>query len=277
MNNFGTTPTLSAADAVLMTTKIHRHDPAAVIHVPHASTIIPPDVREQFVLTDDQIACEIRLMTDHLTDELFAVSQEMATSVQFPISRLVVDPERFESDAQERMAAHGMGVVYAQTSDGRPLRRPLMPVERERLLEQWYRPHHATLRAAVSAVLDARGTCLIIDAHSFPSVPLPYEVHQDADRPDICVGTDDFHTPKELLEMVVRLCRDTGWTVAVNKPFAGALVPTPYFRADSRVRAVMIEVNRRLYLNEASATRGAHFDACQSKLRAVMDYLIEES
>ena len=54
--------------------------PAAVIHVPHASTIIPPDVREQFVLTDDQIAREIRLMTDHLTDELFAVSHDVAAA-----------------------------------------------------------------------------------------------------------------------------------------------------------------------------------------------------
>ena len=260
-----------------MNTNGRRHDAAAVVHVPHASIIIPPDVREQFVLTDDQIACEIRLMTDHLTDELFAVSRDVAASVKFPISRLVVDPERFESDAQESMAARGMGVVYAQTSDGRPLRRPLMPAERERLLEQWYRPHHATLRAAVSAAIDARGTCLIIDAHSFPSVPLPYEVHQDADRPDICIGTDDFHTPKELSETVVSLCRNAGWTVAVNKPFAGALVPEPYFRADSRVRAVMIEVNRRVYLDEDSATKGPHFDSCRSKLRTVMHHLIEES
>ena len=129
---------------------------------------------------------------------------------------------------------------------------------------------------AVSAVLDARGACLIIDAHSFPSVPLPYEVHQDADRPDICIGTDDFHTPTALLETVERLCRNAGWTVAVNKPFAGALVPVPYFRADSRVHAVMIEVNRRLYLNEASATRGPRFDSCRSKLRTVMHHLIEE-
>src|SRR6187399_660221 len=123
MGNFGTTPTLIALDAILMTTKKHRHDPAAVIHVPHASTIIPPDVREQFVLTDDQIAREIRLLTDHLTDELFAVPHDLAASVKFAINRLVVDPERFEADAHESMAARGMGVVYAQTSDGRPLRR----------------------------------------------------------------------------------------------------------------------------------------------------------
>ena len=63
----------------------------------------------------------------------------------------------------------------------------------------------------------------------------------------------------------------------MNKPFAGALVPQPYFRADSRVRAVMIEVNRRLYLNEAAATRGPHFDSCRSKLRTVMHDLIAEN
>jgi hypothetical protein len=52
-----------------------RHEAAALVHVPHASTISPQDVRDQFVLTDDQIAHEIRLMTDRLTDELFAVSR----------------------------------------------------------------------------------------------------------------------------------------------------------------------------------------------------------
>ena len=50
---------------------------------------------------DDQLAREIRLMTDHLTDELFAVSHDVAASVKFPISRLVVDPERFESDEHD--------------------------------------------------------------------------------------------------------------------------------------------------------------------------------
>jgi N-formylglutamate amidohydrolase len=100
-----------------MITNGRRHDAAAVIHVPHASIIIPPEVREQFVLTDDRIAHEVRLMTDHLIDELFAVSHDVATTVKFPINRLVVEPEGFESDEQESMAARGMGVVYAQTSD----------------------------------------------------------------------------------------------------------------------------------------------------------------
>lgn len=43
----------------------------------------------------------------------------------------------------------------------------------------------------------------------------------------------------------------------------------------ARERTVMIDVNRGLYLNEASATKGPHFDSCRSKLGAVMRELIE--
>jgi hypothetical protein len=43
--------------------------PALVIHVPHASTIIPAEVRDEFVLSDADLDVELRLMTDHLTDE----------------------------------------------------------------------------------------------------------------------------------------------------------------------------------------------------------------
>ena len=41
--------------------------PKAVVHLPHADTRVPADVGEQFVLTDEQIADEIRPTTDHLT------------------------------------------------------------------------------------------------------------------------------------------------------------------------------------------------------------------
>jgi N-formylglutamate deformylase len=107
----------------------------------------------------------------------------------------VLDPERFESDDEEIMAARGMGVVYTRTSEQTPLRRTLAAHEREELLARWYRPHHAGLTAAVAAAIGGRGHCLVIDAHSFPARPLSYELDQNPDRPDICIGTNDFHTP----------------------------------------------------------------------------------
>ena len=53
-------------------------------------------------------------MTDHFTDELFAGSSGTARVV-YPVSRLVVDPERFVDDAQETMVSRGMGVIYTKT------------------------------------------------------------------------------------------------------------------------------------------------------------------
>jgi N-formylglutamate deformylase len=72
--------------------------PAVVIHVPHAATVIPTEVRSQFALSDAELDAELRRMTDHLTDELFAMPGEIATTITFPVSRLVIDPERFELD-----------------------------------------------------------------------------------------------------------------------------------------------------------------------------------
>jgi N-formylglutamate deformylase len=66
-----------------------------------------------------------------------------------------------------------------------PLRRALNADERARLIGEHYRPHHAALERAVANALERTGQCLLIDAHSFPSVPLPYELDQEFRRPDI--------------------------------------------------------------------------------------------
>ncbi len=105
-----------------------------VFHVPHDSTFIPPEVRDQFLLNDADLQTELRLMTDHFTHALFCEGVDAAQVVRAPVSRLVVDVERFPVDADEPMAAVGMGAVYTATSSLQPLRRPISPSEREALL-----------------------------------------------------------------------------------------------------------------------------------------------
>ena len=102
--------------------------PAIVLHIPHASMEIPDDVRQSFVVDDAQLRLELLRMTDHFTDELFRVPPAVATSAVYPVSRLVCDPERFPDDAEETMAARGMGVIYTQRHDLGPLRKAGMPV-----------------------------------------------------------------------------------------------------------------------------------------------------
>ena len=207
--------------------------PAVVVHIPHASLAVPTDVAGSFLVTTEQLDHELLVMTDRYTDELFALPASIATTVTFPVSRLVVDPERFADDALEPMARKGMGVVYERTASGQGLRHPPSRDERERLLARFYEPHHAALAAAVQASLDLQGTCLVVDGHSFPAQALPFEHDQRADRPDICVGTDPWHTPDGLRDVAVRTFEELGWSVAVDRPFAGALVPMRFYRRGS--------------------------------------------
>lgn len=240
-----------------------------VLHLPHAATVIPAEVRARILLDDAALATEVLRMTDWFTDELFALRG--AQRVVHPVSRLVVDPERFEDDAQESMAARGMGVVYTQTSHGERLREAPDPVDRANLIDTWYRPHHAALTAAVDTCLQRYGKAVVLDCHSFPSKPLPYEPDQSPDRPEICIGTDAWHTPAWLANLVINAFTREGFTVAHNRPFAGALVPAMYYERDARVMAVMVEVNRGLYMDEATGERLATFDAVKQRIQACVE------
>ncbi len=244
--------------------------PWVVLHVPHDAITIPTDVRGQFLLTDVELREELRRMTDHFTHALFAGPEAADSIVRAPVSRLVVDVERFPDDADEPMAARGMGAIYEVTSRLVPLRRKLTAAERETLLATYYRPHHAHLELVVSQALERFGRCLVLDCHSFPSVALPYEqANPTSARPDICIGTDEFHTNAKLAGAFLSAFQPTGWQVSLNAPFAGALVPASRYRKDDRVQSVMIEVNRRLYLHEPVATLQSDFAQTAQVIRQV--------
>ena len=206
-------------------------------------------------------------MTDHYVDELFALPAGEATTICYETSRLVCDPERFEDDALEPMAACGMGVVYTQTQDGAALRREVAQGEREALLARFYRPHHERLTQAVAAQLTIAGACLIIDAHSFPRRPLPYELDQCSGRPKICLGTDPVHTPLWLEMAAYDAFAERFGSVIVNKPFPGALVPQRFWRRDTRVRSLMVEVRRDVYMDEATGEKLPGFEDVAARLR----------
>jgi N-formylglutamate deformylase len=244
--------------------------PGVVVHIPHASLVVPDDVATDLLLTPEELEHQLLVMTDRYTHELFAVPSTQATTVAFPVSRVVVDPERFADDAHEPMAGKGMGVIYTKTASGQPLRRPPSDEQRRNLLARFYEPHHAALTAAVETALGAHGGCLVLDGHSFPTRPQPYEDDQNPDRADICIGTDPSHTPDWLRDVAVRAFEERGWSVAVNRPFAGALVPMRFYQKDLRVRALMVEVKRGLYMDERSAARLPRFDEVRERLAAAL-------
>ena len=215
-----------------------------LIHVPHASVYIPDEYISDY--RAEVVKRELLKMTDRYCDELFDFGREM---IRCPVSRLVCDVERFRDDENEVMSAVGMGWYYTKCSDGTPLRRA-SGERRNEILQKYYDPHHAAFEEAVTNRLNAFGRCLIIDGHSFCSEPLPFELDQTKDRPDFCIGTDSFHTPQQLTEACVAFLESKGCSVKINSPFTGSIVPMRYYAKDTRVSSVMLEVNRRLYMDE---------------------------
>jgi len=268
---------------------------SVLLHVPHSSTKIPDDVRAGLLIDAEELERELSAMTDRHTDELF--SAEGADRLVFGFSRLVVDPERFEDDAKEPMAARGMGAVYTKTSGGKPLR---SGADRAELMARYYEPHHRRLNEWAGAALARHGCCLVIDCHSFPSSPLACDLDPSVERPMFCIGTDPFHTPPALRDAVVvglrqianemldiRDARDgrkprfanrmkrVEQAVLVDRPYAGTMVPSRFCGTDARVASVMIEVNRGLYMDEATGQRNETYALVRERLGELLEDLAE--
>ena len=231
-----------------------------VVHIPHSSTCIPARYRHEICLGDAELTAELLAMTDRFTDQLFGQATRYgATLFVNGVSRLVMDPERFPDDHEEPMAAKGMGAVYVSTSNGRPMRATSFSAQdRQQVMDELYWPYSHAFHKLVADHLNQFGKCLVIDAHSFSSRPLPYEA-ENLVRPDICFGYDVFHKPMELLEVLESICMDEGLTTAHNQPFSGSYVPAGYYRSDRRIHSLMIEVNRCLYMDEALGVKSVDY------------------
>ena len=266
--NFASTGVIGSIETASRAKPMSPLPPFVIIHVPHDSCVIPADARRQFLLTEEEMARELIRMTDHHTKKLFAEGVSADQIVRAEVSRLVVDVERFEDNDLEPMSRRGMGVVYERTCDGDALRRPISTPDRQTLIDTWYRPHHERLAALTQQIIDRYGRALLVDAHSFPSKPLPYELDQRPDRPEICIGTDEFHTPTPLATAFVDTFRAGGFDdVRLNAPFSGAMVSHRHYRTDKRVLAVMVEVNRQLYLDESSGALISNFLEVRDRIR----------
>ncbi|WP_187329868.1 N-formylglutamate amidohydrolase [Demequina rhizosphaerae] len=235
-----------------------------ILHVPHASRAVPPEVRSGILLDDATLERELDAMTDSFTDVIASRAAEAAglevLVVAAPVSRLVVDVERF-TDGSEPMEAVGMGPVYTRTHDQRTLRDAVNPT----LLDRYFHPHAQAVEDAVTAALETHGRAVVIDVHSYPTHRLPYEMAaNDAPRPEVCLGTDAAHTPPWLLDAAREAV--AGFEIGLDAPFAGTYVPLSRYGHDARVASIMIEIRRDQYMDEDAVEPHSGLEAVASAL-----------
>jgi N-formylglutamate deformylase len=76
-----------------------------------------------------------------------------------------------------------------------------------------------------------------------------------------------LHTPPWLRDASISAFESEGFSVLVDQPFAGAIVPAPWHGRDDRVSALMIEVGRWLYMDEARGEKRSDFNLIKARLQ----------
>jgi len=187
-----------------------------------------------------------------------AVTRELAAALDVPavlanFSRLLIDPNRGEDDP----------TLIRQLYDGTVIsgNYPMAAKERERRLDDFYRPYHDAVGAMIASVAQASGKApFILSVHSFTPVM------QGVIRPwhvGILWDLDD-RAARPLIDM---LAGDPALTVGDNEPYDGAL------RGDTMYRHAIVNgfAHALIEIRQDLIASGADARAWAGRLAPIVD------
>jgi N-formylglutamate amidohydrolase len=239
---------------------------------PHSGRFYPDDMMSAAALD----AHSIRRSEDAFVDDLIAgAPAHGAAVIKACFARAYIDLNRepFELDpnmfadelpefARSRTArvAAGLGAIARVVSEGKEIyRRKLTFAEARKRIETAHRPYHRALEGLIAEAQAAHGFAILVDWHSMPAAAAKAAGRE---RPcDIVLG-DRFGAACAgvLPTRVERELEALDYRVARNTPYAGGYTTEHYGRPQRRSHALQIEINRALYLDEATLAPTSGFE-----------------
>jgi N-formylglutamate amidohydrolase len=80
-----------------------------------------------------------------------------------------------------------------------------------------------------------------------------------------------------LVRYVEAILKSWGFTVSLNKPYAGGYITERYGRPRDQAHALQIEINRALYMNEQTLAKRDSFEVLKSKMTKLSSQLIQNA
>jgi len=256
-----------------------------VFNSPHSGRIYPRAFLEQARLDFDTL----RRSEDSFVDELFADVVGAGLPLMralFPRAFLDLNREPYELDPRMfdgRLPAFantrsirvsgGLGTIARVVGEAQEIyQRRLTVAEALERIETYYKPYHQALRRLISRTHRSFGVAVLVDCHSMPSGP----VREEGARADFVLG-DRYATSCApfITDLVERELTARGYVVVRNKPYAGGYITEHYGNPAAGLHAIQIEINRGLYMDEASYARGPGFARVRGDLFAVACRLME--
>lgn len=251
---------------------------------PHSGRVYP----RSFIAQSQLTPAELRKSEDCFVEELFGSAPDHGAfliEAHFPRAYLDLNREPFELDPElfaeplpdyantrTMRVIGGLGTIARIVSEREEIYAEPLPLEDalERI-EQLYRPFHYALTETLNEVRDTFGFAILVDCHSMPSGETPSQI---AARPDFVLG-DRFGSSCD--SRITRLLRQhltqQGYRVQLNRPYAGGYITEHYGQPFAQQHSIQIEINRALYLDEATFQRNSGFSGLREKMSALVALL----
>jgi N-formylglutamate amidohydrolase len=250
----------------------------AVFDSPHSGLLAPadfaptPSLRRLFGTADAYV------------DELFGAAPEHGAaliSATFP--RCYIDPNRALEQLDTTMIEggwplpmvsdlkirRGVGLIWSKLPNGDAFYdTPLPRAAVEARIERCWRPYHIALESALDQAHGRFGAVWHLNCHSMRA----HGTARDEDgarqaRPDMVLGNRDGTTcHPAFLDLVHGVLAGFGHHVTINHPYKGQELVRRYADPAHHRHSLQIEINRALYMDEASGERSAHFAPLQAQL-----------
>ncbi len=266
-----------------------QHGPAAaavplVLDSPHSGRDFPADFDAAVSEFD------LREGEDCFVDELYLPATELGVpllAALFP--RTYLDPNRHRGDIDLELieggrwphehvpsgkSGIGKALVWRTLDDGRDIyARKLKVDEVVARIGRCHAPYHARLRALLDACYGRFGAVYHLNCHSMPAVGGKQgEGGEGRPRAEFVLGDRDGTTCEPAFTEFVRATlASMGYEVAVNDPYKGVELVRAYSNPATRRHSLQVEINKKLYMDEATRTRNAGFDRLQANLTRLVE------
>jgi N-formylglutamate deformylase len=257
-----------------------------VLDSPHSGRELPADFGTVLAEFD------LRNAEDCYVDRLYMPATDRGIPLLAArVSRLYLDVNRDAGDIDPQLldeplagaapasakARLGKALIWRTLDDGRPIySRRLSADEVVRRIARCHAPYHQSLKRLLEAAHARFGRVLHINCHSMNSVGgTQGEGGAGCARADFVLGDRDGTTCDPALTAFVQATlAGMGYDVKVNDPFKGVALVQAYSNPAAGRHSLQIEINKRLYMDEATLQPVAGFDVLQSNLMRLIDALI---
>jgi N-formylglutamate deformylase len=267
---------------------------ALVLDSPHSGTQYPADfgLAPGLLAADGTAAMTLRDAEDTHVEKLYAFAPEMGASwVEALFPRSYLDANRAPDDIDAALLAEpwpglvppasdkvrlGKGLIWRLLEDGTPMYQRKLPVaEVKARIERCWQPYHAAVAHAIRAAHAAHGHCIHLNCHSMPAIASALStLHPGEAHPDFVIGDRDGTTAdRRLTEALRAFLAARGYSVAVNHPYKGVELVRRYGNPAHESHSLQLEINRKLYMDEATRALTPGFEPLRETLRDMVAWL----